>query len=381
MAEFKIAHINARSILAGFAGFRDTLVENDYDIFLVSESWLGAEVEDDFVSIGGYDLVRDDRVGRRGGGVCMYIKNDLKFELIELGQYSYEQLWIKLTISKKRYCVGVVYRTIETSVSEFLDSFEEVFFNIVPVCDHVLCMGDINIDLLDLDDNGTKKFNSLIDDLNLQQLISEPTRLSLTKNSLLDIVICSKDTEIGSSGVEYLNNLRTDHELVYCYLKETKNRFTPVYKTFRDYSNFDYDKFVLDLCSLPLIDIVYINDIDEKIQHFNNLVLSLFDRHAPLRNIRCTKPNAPWLTQNIRFMINLKNEAKSRYLRTSDPLDYSRYKSFRNFTTTMVNNEKKAYLNQLIKGNKSKRLWKELHNLNVYSSKKKDCCRFTHFNF
>lgn len=60
-------HINARSILAGFARLRDTLIENGYNIFLVSESWLTAEVAEEFLGIGRFDLVRNDSVSRRGG--------------------------------------------------------------------------------------------------------------------------------------------------------------------------------------------------------------------------------------------------------------------------------------------------------------------------
>lgn len=371
MSKLKIAHINARSMLAGFADFKSTLLDNAYDIFMITETWFGPQVDDDSVHIGGYSLVRNDRSDRRGGGVCMYIKSNLKYQVIEVGQYGFGQLWIKLKVFKRSYCMGVVYRSSETGVNEFLDAFEEVFFNVSPVCDDIICMGDINIDLLDLDCNDTKKFLSLLEDLDLLQLITEPTRLSITRNSLLDVVICSKGSEISSSGVKYVNNLRTDHELTYCFLKGPQNRFCPIYKTFRDYRNFNYHVFVQDLQSLPFMELIYMNSLDEKIQYFNDLITSLFDRHAPLKNIRCTKPKAPWLTENVRFMIRLRDEAKNRYLHSVDPQHYKYYKTLRNLTTKIVGNEKKAYLNQVITTTgKSRKMWKELQNMNVYSNKK-----------
>lgn len=70
-------------------------------------------------------------------------------------------------------------------------------------------------------------------------------------------------------------------------------------------------------------------------------------------------------------MINLRNKAKNRYLWLSTSLDYSHYKFLINVTTTIINNEKKAYFNHF-SSNKSKKLWKELHNLSVINCSKNE---------
>lgn len=374
MYELKIAHINARSLLAGFTGFKENLLANNYDLYLIGESWLGDHVDDNAIQIRGYNLVRQDRLGgARGGGVCMYIHNSLKFEIIEVGHYDYfEQLWIKIKVSKKVFYIGVMYRPPNTNVNDFLDSFEDTLSDILPNCDDILCLGDINIDLLNLENHDTIKFSNLLNDLELSQLINDPTRISVNKLSLIDVIICSGGMDICSSGVSSCNNLQTDHELIYCTIKRATEKLPHITKTFRDFKNFNYENFINDLQSLTFYDIFFINDIENKLLYFNELIISLFDNHAPLRTVRCTKPKAPWLTENIKLMMNLRDHALSRYKNSKNPEHYNYYKILRNNTTKAIENEKKAYLNHRIRTGKSKTLWKDLDNLNVHSSKKKN---------
>ena len=49
------------------------------DILCINETWLNASILNGVISVDGYDMIRRDRTdGRRGGGVCMYIKNDIQ---------------------------------------------------------------------------------------------------------------------------------------------------------------------------------------------------------------------------------------------------------------------------------------------------------------
>ena len=54
------------------------MAENDFDIFTVSETWLGNSITDLEVEIPGYDVYRLDRHERTGGGVCAYVQESYK---------------------------------------------------------------------------------------------------------------------------------------------------------------------------------------------------------------------------------------------------------------------------------------------------------------
>ena len=43
----------------------------------VTESWLHADLPDSAVGIGGYDVHRKDRSGRRGGGVAAFVSSSV----------------------------------------------------------------------------------------------------------------------------------------------------------------------------------------------------------------------------------------------------------------------------------------------------------------
>lgn len=51
----------------------------DFDIIIISETWL--DVTD--INIRGFDVIRKDRMGRRGSGVLIFIRSSLKYSLVE----------------------------------------------------------------------------------------------------------------------------------------------------------------------------------------------------------------------------------------------------------------------------------------------------------
>ena len=46
-------------------------------VLAVTESWLNSDIEDGLVSINGYYIFRKDRPSRRGGGICVYLQQDI----------------------------------------------------------------------------------------------------------------------------------------------------------------------------------------------------------------------------------------------------------------------------------------------------------------
>ena len=66
-----LAHLNARSLKGRehFILVKETILENRFDVFTVSETWLDDSVPDLTIEIPGYHLFRIDRQ-KRGGGVC-----------------------------------------------------------------------------------------------------------------------------------------------------------------------------------------------------------------------------------------------------------------------------------------------------------------------
>ena len=82
----KIIHLNARSLVNKISQIRLLCKDTNADFLCISESWLSPDHDDIEFSINGYKLFRKDRIGRNGGGVCVYskINNNYLIDSIEM---------------------------------------------------------------------------------------------------------------------------------------------------------------------------------------------------------------------------------------------------------------------------------------------------------
>ena len=366
MNSFKIAFLNVRSLVAHFNEFSDMLSQDEYDLIGVSETWLGPNIPDQTLYINGYQAVRQDR-DSRGGGVMFYIKNDLQFSVVfSSASDVLEELWLQIVHSKKTYVVGILYRPPKGKINEFLEIFEERLSDFQP--SDVICGGDINLNLLDLSSQYACLFYDYVESFNLQQIIREPTRVTDTTSSLLDIILISSEEVNFSCGVLDAS-LMSDHSLTYCqfhgYKKYNK------YIRFRNLKNVDKELLHEFLLLSPFNDIIYLQNIEEKVAAFNNILLNIFDLLSPVIKVNLKNKRPVWLTYTIKNMINLKNKALKKYQKTKNEINWNSYKQLRNQTNVAIRQEKKQYLQCTINTtcNNSKHFWKKLENLNIHSKK------------
>lgn len=361
-----VAHLNVRSLLGNFADFCELVRSVDADIFGVTETWLGASVSDCAVSVPGYQLIRKDRCSR-GGGVAIYLRNCLKFTVIPTESFSYiEQLWLNVALGSVSLCVGTIYRPPNTNMSQFFDSFNDTLADVDVIGDFLICMGDCNIDMLN-DNYYTLNFNSILHSFALKQIITEPTRISRGSASLLDIIIMSDNLTFYGCSVSDVHAL-SDHCLVRCGTSVPINNCSVVTRACRSFRRFDLDLFREHLNLTPWYSILEIEALDDKLHMFYEYISLLFDVHAPVINIMSHKRgSSPWLTDNIRLLMSLRNKALKSFKASKSPNHWNEYKSLRNFTSSAIKREKKAWLQHRLQNFGKKTIWKDLHKLNIYN--------------
>ena len=71
--------LNATSIAKphGVEHLQADVIANDVQVVILTETWLKSKHPDEAYSLPGYFLFRRDRVKRKGGGVAIYVRNDL----------------------------------------------------------------------------------------------------------------------------------------------------------------------------------------------------------------------------------------------------------------------------------------------------------------
>ena len=84
-SKLKIVHLNIRSLRSPshVIELRDWAAANKTDVITISEIWLHTSVTNCEVSIDGHKLYRQDRLRKRGGGVCAYIRKDITVTVLK----------------------------------------------------------------------------------------------------------------------------------------------------------------------------------------------------------------------------------------------------------------------------------------------------------
>ena len=144
------------------------------------------------ISIPGYDVVRRDRQlhGRNGGGVCLYVKSNLNFKIRDdLANKDPELTFVQISNPRSRpFLVGTWYRPPSSALHVF-PLFLEIIDKIGAENSELYLLGDLNCDLFSQTPNAnTLELLDTFDIYHLTQHITEPTRVTRTSQSLLDVV-------------------------------------------------------------------------------------------------------------------------------------------------------------------------------------------------
>ena len=185
-----LLNVNVRSLNKNHLTLRELVNELQTEIISVSETWHPYSTA---VNLNGYhDIVLKVRKNcKLGGGVALYVKKSLKFELhSELNNLNMETLeiiGIKLITEKnKKTSIAAVYKPPNGNINSTLRDLEKVFKVIGD--DKLILAGDMNIDTSNKS-NTTKRYLEKLMEHNLFQKTGAFTRITAKTKSILDHVI------------------------------------------------------------------------------------------------------------------------------------------------------------------------------------------------
>lgn len=360
----RVAHVNVRSLLPKLNDLALFISINKIDVVAISETWLNDSIRSDNVHIDNYNFFRRDRVGR-GGGVGLYVHRAFSVSVIECDG-GIEQLWAVVGISGRRIGVGAVYSPPQSNVDLLLDGLEDALMNCLLTVDEIYCCGDFNIDILKTNHSSVTRLQSLLDEFEATQIIDEPTRVTETSASLLDIIITTENVNILGSGVLVCH--LSDHDSVFCDIRAGNSKVRPTFRTYRDLDHMNFDHFNDDLQCINFNYMLSLSEVDDKLSFLNQQILSLFNKHAPLITRRFTKKFVPWLTDNLKLLMSMRDKAKNKFRRSRNPNDWNYYKSLRNLTNKTCKLEKRAYFEYISRNRNSAFMWSHLKLLGLSKS-------------
>uniref|UniRef100_A0A8D8Z7Y4 Endonuclease/exonuclease/phosphatase domain-containing protein n=1 Tax=Cacopsylla melanoneura TaxID=428564 RepID=A0A8D8Z7Y4_9HEMI len=205
----EISYQNVRGLRSKTNNFYENILGQDQDIIAITESWLKDGIFDAEVIDSRYQVFRLDRdpsiTGKkRGGGLLMALKTELKPEMYEhlcIRTPLFEVLWIHITLGFTGLDIGLVYLETPTtigSVQLFLNHLQK---NTRIGRKNVLLLGDFNIPKFPYSDP-----NLVTQDPVASIMINFITQYSFTsynnipneKNRTLDLVLLKTNDSFNS---------------------------------------------------------------------------------------------------------------------------------------------------------------------------------------
>ena len=108
---YKCVCLNARSIVNKRNELNNMVEDIDPHIICITESWATPNISEAELGMTGYVMFRKDKLGRRGGGVILYIKESIQAYEIKLEKEAEceEAVWCNIVTGNSISVVGLVY--------------------------------------------------------------------------------------------------------------------------------------------------------------------------------------------------------------------------------------------------------------------------------
>nr|CAI5825475.1 unnamed protein product [Callosobruchus analis] len=165
--KLSLGHVNCRSLLLHFNNFEEHVRNRKYSLIAVSETWLNDQIHDDAVELYGYRIVRKDRDGR-GGGVAMYVKDNIRYEVFNVETVTFEILALSFKLNGLKFMAAIIYRPPGfTNMDSFFSEFDETVAMLHLTCDRLILTGDFNINMLKVDNSYVKCFVDILESYSL----------------------------------------------------------------------------------------------------------------------------------------------------------------------------------------------------------------------
>lgn len=205
---------------------------------------------------------------------------------------------------------GIVYRQ-HNDANEFLDYLSESLERFNRHNHNIYLMGDFNIDLLKYENcTYSQALLHCTQSFSMLPVLDKPTRVYGTSATLIDNIF-TNNLENSIVGGNIVTDI-TDHFSQVCMILAQQQLFPPLNKTkVRDYSNFNADKFMTDLCEIDWNNTYCSSDVNKSFSRFYKNINRLINKHAPLKDVskgRLKLLTKPWLTKGIRRSIRVKKQ-------------------------------------------------------------------------
>ena len=178
------------------------------------------------------------------------------------------------------------------------------------------------------DSDQGRKLTNVLRKFALTNVIKQPTRITETTKTLIDLSIISDRNKVVKEGV--FNTYIADHRLIYTVLKLSKARVPPVIRSVVDWKNCNQDTFRQQVAFIPWYACNVFDDIDDNYWMENALYQDIKLELLPERKAKVRSKSLSWMNCSIRKLMNQRYQQLLKAQRTGSSEDRLNYKELRN---------------------------------------------------
>ena len=347
-------HLNVRSLLSKgkFENLNIQILNSQAHIITISETWLLSTCDSKLINILGYNFMRLDRNWspdgqniKKGGGLGIYVKdgieyNDTIFSNNNNSNSDIEMQWIEIKIKNmKRILLINVYRPPSGIYKNFCNNiYDAVSNSTIKDSSDIFVMGDMNIDMLDLNSPLKKELDNTMKRIGLMNINKCFTRHSKNKNSCIDLIFSNSDC-IDSHGLLDWNI--SDHMGIFLSRKRNKIINKKISFEGRSYKKYVKEDFQWSLINENWDKFYKCNDVN---QAWNYTISKKLNDMCPIKNFRINEIREAWITDELLERILDKNRLLKKARKSGKEEDWNLARVSRNLVNKELSNAKKGFL-------------------------------------
>lgn len=188
------------------------------DVMIFGEVWVKLLEPFNLYKIPGYTLEKSLREHKSGGGIFVYVKENLGHRLVTTKSLQFEKVKISFKALGEQMSVIAYYRPPEIgNLNSFIVDVES---ELNAVSGRLVICGDLNIDTNDATSNESIRLLDLLSSYGLRVCNNKPTRD--TSNKCIDHFICNftSDMSIANDTISMPADI-SDHNMLMTSLKDT----------------------------------------------------------------------------------------------------------------------------------------------------------------
>ena len=282
-------------------------------------------------------MYRQDRA-KGGGGVLTYITSQIPskklrvpfvLELIEV-------LAVKVELNNTNAIILGLYRPPRCRGTNYYAELEKEFNECLMWAtmqfSTVIIMGDLNMDKLKVNEREAKLLRDIEEVFELTGLVTEPTRITDTSQTLLDVLLTNQPDLFKNAGVSDIG--LSDHCMVYGFLKETVKKHTADIITCRSFKNLDMEEFKKDLEEAVWFK-QNVTEVDKLYDNWYTELMRIVDKHLPLKRVKERKIDVPYMTGEWKEAIRKKRKYAKKFSKSKTKENMELMKKWRNIATRL----------------------------------------------